>query len=188
MKHTILFVTSNETKFAEVSRWVAELEPNILLKQSEIDLPEIQSLEVTEVAIHKAQSAWRVLQQPLLIDDGGMYLDAYNKFPGTLSKYVYQGIGLEGVWKLAQSDTRAHMASCLAYIDNQSQFHVFEGRVPGHVVAPPEKHIPHMPFFSLFVPNGSNKLLIDIRGASEEKMYHHRYKAVSAFIQWWKTR
>ena len=75
---TLTFVTGNNGKFKEVERYINELAPTITLKQAAIDLPECQSLDIRTVALGKAQKAWELLQAPVLIDDGGIYLERYH--------------------------------------------------------------------------------------------------------------
>jgi XTP/dITP diphosphohydrolase len=185
MSKTLLFVTTNNGKFQEVQRWLAELAPQMQLEQAALDLPEYQSLEVHKVALGKAQEAWQLLKKPLLIDDGGIYLEKYNKFPGTLSKYVLEGIGLEGVFALAQDDPRAYFLNCFTYIEGPCSYQFFEGRCQGHIIKPkhPIKNR-SLPFLEILVPEGSTKTLAELKGTEEEKLYNHRYKALKALLEW----
>lgn len=185
MAYSITFVTTNTGKFEEVKRWLAQLDPAILLEHSNIDLPEYQSLDVQEVALGKAKEAWAILQKPLLIDDGGIYIERYNKFPGTLSKYVFQGIGLEGFWLLAQEDPRAYFLSCLVYCSGPNTFNIFEGICAGTVIKP-SGSITHtqLPYTEIFIPYGCSKTFAQLRGSSEEQLYHHRFKALASLVGW----
>lgn len=185
----IYFVTGNPMKYEEVRNWLNELNPSIELKQVDIDLPEIQSLNIEEVALEKAKCAWLLLKKPILIDDGGIYIDKYNDFPGTLSKFVYQGIGLEGLWLLAKDNPKSHFRNCLVYIDNENAYHIFNGVSEGKMIEP-NKDIPEskMPFTYVFIPNGSDKTFSQIESKEEQKQFHHRYKSVNLFSKWLKSR
>lgn len=184
----ITFVTSNTGKFEEVKRWIGELDATIILEQAALDLPEYQSLDIYEVARGKAHEAWRTLQKPVLIDDGGIYFDRYYKFPGTLAKYVYQGIGLEGIWKLAKHDPRTHFLSCLVYKDTPDTEHIFEGACTGNLIKPDSNQVrvAALPYTQIFIPEGSTKTLAELYGTDEDKQYNHRYKAVVQFLSWLK--
>ncbi len=185
----ILFVTNNSGKFEEVQRWIHQLAPEIDLNQAPIDLIEFQSLDIHEIAVAKAQQAWEILHEPLLIDDGGIYFKAYNKFPGPLAKYVYEGIGLEGIWKLACDDPRTYFLSCLVYKNSVENNHIFEGICDGSLINPLEssfKAHATLPYTKMMVPEGSTKTLAQLRGTEEEKQFHHRYKALKAFIAWFR--
>lgn len=185
----LYFVTGNSSKFKEVKAWMQELNPYIELHQANIDLPEIQSLDVQEVAIQKAKEAWRLIKKPLLIDDGGIYIERFNNFPGTLSKYVYQGIGLEGFWLLAKNNPRGYFSNCLVYCDNEEDCHIFTGTTYGTIVEPKVPIIDtKFPFTYVFVPDGTNKTFAEIKGTEEEKKVHHRFKSLQEFTLWLKNK
>lgn len=188
-KKRIKFVTTNNGKFEEAARWLHELEPSLVLEQAVFDIPEIQSLDAAYVGIQKAQSAWRILQEPLLVDDGGIYLTRYNNFPGPLSKYVYEGLGLEGFWELAQPDPRCYFLNVFVYKDNNDTHEIFEGKCSGRVQDPALVKIDghsQLPFTKLLIPEGSTKSLAQLRGTEEEKKYNHRHQALKNFVAWLK--
>jgi XTP/dITP diphosphohydrolase len=150
-------------------------------------LPEIQSLDIEKVVKQKAGEAWSLLQRPLLVDDGGAYLEQYPQFPGALTKYVYEGIGLEGIWKLAKDNSRAWLMNYLLYCDGPQSFHLFKGICYGKLIEPTTIIDPRLPYTSIFIPDGSDTLLAHLRGTQEEKAIHHRWKAARQFIMWYKT-
>lgn len=180
----IAFVTSNNIKFKQVSSWLSKLNPRITLKQVELDLPEYQSLDLTYVAQEKAQCAWNKIRMPLLIDDGGIYLNAYNNFPGTLSRYVFDGIGLTGFLKLAEEDNRAHFKTQLVFTKDGVNYTHFEGQLNGKIVNAPEAlKTDRMPFTLVFIPNGYDKTLKQLQDEIEVPEFTHRYQAVKKFAK-----
>lgn len=182
---TVTFVTSNKGKFAEVQRYLKEFDASIILEQAELELPELQSLDIHAIALGKAKKAYKILKKPLLIDDGGIYLERYNNFPGPLVKYVFQGIGLEGFWLLAKDDPRVYFLSCLVYYYGPNQYQIFEGTCHGTVIKPTGKILESsLPFTSIFIPQGSTKSLAEIRNTPEERACHHRRKALEKFVTW----
>lgn len=82
----ITLVTGNLEKYEDIKRYLGELSPSLEVERINIELPEYQSLDIHKVALSKAEEAWRILQRPILIDDGGIYLNHYNNFPGPLIK------------------------------------------------------------------------------------------------------
>ncbi len=190
MKKSIKFVTTNNGKFEEVKSWIHELSSSVELEQAPLDLHEIQSLDVASVGIEKAAAAWNILQSPLLIDDGGIYLTRYNNFPGPLSKYVFEGLGFEGFWHLAKPDPRAFFMSVFVYKDNEKSHHLFDGKSLGKLIDPTNIELGHaqLPFTKMFVPTGSTKTFAQLRGTEEEKKYHHRYVALKKFLMWLETQ
>lgn len=189
MSKRILFVTNNAEKFEEVKRWLYSIDSSITLEQAAIDLPEHQSLDVQIIAREKALDAWRLLQEPLLIDDGGLYIEKYYNFPGPLAKYVFQGIGLEGTWLLAHQDPRAYFLTCLVYVFAPETYVLFEGQCKGRLIEPPNKiSKSSLPYSTMFIPQGSTQTLFQLKETEEEKIYHHRYKALKNFISWLKEK
>ncbi len=182
---TITFVTGNTDKFTEVKRYLTEVAPTIILEQVALDLPEYQSLDIHAIALAKAEEAWRLLQKPVLIDDGGIYLDRYNNFPGPLIKYVLQGIGLEGFWLLAKDDPRATFLSCLVYYYAPDIYTYFEGTCSGTIIQPTGITTrKQLPFGDIFIPQGATQTLTQLQGTEFERSCHHRRKAVASFAQW----
>ena len=84
-----------------------------------MNLEEIQSASVEQVAMHKARQAYARLRCPVIVEDGGFFLDELGGFPGALAKPVTRMLGLDGLIRLAGlTCTRAaHFESTLAYID-----------------------------------------------------------------------
>lgn len=186
-KSTITFVTTNNGKFEEVKRWLAQLDATLIIEQAAIDVPEYQSLDVQEVAFSKARDAYNLLKKPVLIDDGGLYLEKYNNFPGPLSKYVFQGIGFEGTWLLAQADPRAYFLNCLVYASGPCALQLFEGISKGRLIEPADfSGHKNLPYSSIFIPTGSTKTLAELRGSPEEQKYHHRFQALQNFVTWFR--
>lgn len=186
MTKKISVVTGNKGKFEDFCNYFSRIDPSIILEQISIDLPEYQSLDIHEIALGKAQHAWEILQKPLLIDDGGIYLERYNRFPGAFSKYVFEGIGLEGFWKLAQDDPRAYFLTCIAYAYGPNNIELFDGKCSGTVIEPSSEILAHkqMPYTKVFVPEGYSQTVAELRDSDEIYKFSHRFKAVQKFVAW----
>jgi non-canonical purine NTP pyrophosphatase (RdgB/HAM1 family) len=187
MKKRIFYATTNAGKFDEIKRYTSEHEPSIEFKQFDQDIPEIQSINQEAIAIDKAETAWKLLKEPVLVDDAGIYFDHYNEFPGTLSKFIFRGLGFEGLLKLVEDDNRATKRLYMIYKDNDDDHHIFEGVCKGKIVRP-EKFLAHstLPYDAIFVPDGSDKTMGQIRGTDEEKKYAYRLLALQKFLIWFK--
>ncbi|MCF7799569.1 non-canonical purine NTP pyrophosphatase [Candidatus Babeliales bacterium] len=185
----ILYATSNHGKFEEVTGYIQENEPNINIVQFSADIPEIQTLDQRYIAIDKAKKAWQIAQRPLLIDDAAIYFDKYNQFPGTLSKFIWQGLNFEGVKKLIENSDLAKFLLYLVYIYGPDKYEVFEGVCEGTLVKPEifNAH-PSLPFDSIFVPNGTKKTYAELRDTPEAKNYLYRLRALQKFLAWYKNK
>lgn len=97
---TILFVTSNPTKVLVAQSALDS--KDIHLEQVKIDTPEIQSLDVKEVAAFSAKWAAKKLGKPVIVADSGLSIDALKGFPGSFVAYVDKTIGENGIMKLME--------------------------------------------------------------------------------------
>lgn len=190
MKRELYYVTTNPGKFAEVSRFLQRNAPEIVLKPCSIDIEEIQSLDQQAIAIDKAKKAWALVQKPLLIDDAAIYFDAYNKFPGTLSKFVSQGLGFEGIKRLVDPGAQAHFLLYMTYVQAPDELHVFEGMCKGTLIKPDvfSGH-PHLPFDVFFVPEGATITYAAMYEQFDRYAdFFYRIKALQAFLTWYKHK
>jgi len=187
MRRTIYYATTNAGKFDEVKRYLSEHEPAIDLQQLDQDLPEIQSVDQKAIAVDKAEQAWKSLGKPVLVDDSGIYFDHYDNFPGTLSKFIFYGIGFEGLLKLTEDDNRATKRLYMVYKNSDQGHYVFEGICKGLIVRPKnfDSH-PKLPYDAIFMPVGSDKTMALMRGTEEEKKYSYRLQALRKFLEFYK--
>ena len=186
MQNEIYYATGNAGKFEEVKNYIEQYAQDIFIEQFDIDIEEIQSLDQKAIAIDKAKKAFALLNKPVLVDDGGIFFDAYPLFPGTMSKFIFQAIGFEGLFKLAQENNKAAFILNLVYTDGNIM-QIFEGRCDGIIVKPTnlDTH-PQLPFTAIFKPHGSDKTFAELRGTSEYVNYSFRQRALKQFIEWYK--
>ena len=98
---------------------------------------------------------------------------------------MYEGIGLDGVWKLAQDDPRCYFLNCLVFIWGPSSYEFFEGKTHGKLIAPVESTANNpLPYRSIFIPEGFDETLEQLWAIRENQSYNHRYKSVKKFIEW----
>lgn len=188
MTNEIYFATGNQSKFKEIKTYIEKNVPGIIVKQFNADIPEIQTMDQREISINKALAAWEILKKPLIVDDAGIYFEKYHEFPGTMTKYIYEGIGFAGIKKLVNNGDKAFFRLYITYIDGPESFKIFEGKAEG-VMQMPETFNgdPKLPYACMFIPNGSNKNYDQLRHTKEGEKYLYRIKALKAFINWYKS-
>ncbi|MCK4651133.1 hypothetical protein KAT08_03075 [Candidatus Babeliales bacterium] len=185
-KKNIYFVTGNQGKFEEVKSFIDKNEPNIILKQFKTEIPEIQTLDQKAIAIQKAIKAWEIVQKPLIIDDSAIYFENYYKFPGIMTKYVFKGLGFEGMVKLVEEGNKAIFLLYLVYINGPKSFKIFEGKCSGNLTKPIKFYgNTNLPYDCFFIPFSTNKTYAQMRKTKEGEKYFHRIKALKKFIKWW---
>lgn len=183
MKKDLIFSTGNSSKFKNVKKYIEDLNPTINLIQQNIEIVEPQSLDLQEVAIFKAKDAFNKIKKPLIIDDGGLFIEKYNNFPGALTKWVFKGVGADGIWKLSQEDPRSYFQTIIVYVDSQN-IKPFSGITKGKIIQKKDaiKDL-IMPLTEMFIPDGYDKTYAEL-SENQEQYYNHRYKAVEKFISW----
>ena len=122
------FVTTNPGKVNEAREYLAEP-----VERLDFDTPEIQSADPGAIAAHKARAAYEYAGEPVFVDDAGLFIEAFNGFPGPYSSYVHDTVGVERVWRLAseEDDRAARFRGVVAYCDGEA----FEATTPRKLVA-----------------------------------------------------
>ena len=107
------YVTTNEGKVREAEEYLDEV------AALDYDYPEIQADSLEAVAAHGARRAYDYAGEPVIVDDAGLYIEAFDGFPGPYSAYAEDTLGVERVGRLARSEdaTRAQFRCVVAYCD-----------------------------------------------------------------------
>lgn len=129
----IRFVTTNEGKVREAREYLGDVE------QLDYDYPEIQSDDLAEIAAEGARHAFEAVgdDEPVIVDDSGLFIESLGGFPGPYSAYVEGTLGIERVWRMveAEENRRASFRGVVAYADGRT-VETFEGAIRGRIVAP----------------------------------------------------
>ena len=131
------FATTNAGKLREAREYLAEVVGDV--EQFDYDYVEIQADDLAEIAAQGARESFEAAggDEPVIVDDSGLFVDALSGFPGPYSSYVYDTLGIERVSDLARAepDPRARFRAVVAYCDGD-RVETFEGVVPGTIVEP----------------------------------------------------
>lgn len=125
----MIFVTRNKWKLMEAQKMLGER-----IENRTIDVPEIQSDSLMEIAAESAKYAYNELREPCFVEDSGLFIHDIKGFPGPYSKYVYGTIGLKGILKLMEGreNRGAEFRSVIGYA-NATETKTFTGRVYGSI-------------------------------------------------------
>lgn len=173
-----IFITGNQHKVEYLEKWLGRS-----VRHEKIDLKEIQSLNPRTVLEHKAQSAYNLCHEPVLVEDVGLTFHALGKLPGTLVKWFLEEIGTEGLCKMMESFDNKHATAFINYgLYDGANLHIFEGAVQGTVSDKPRsiealewKH--SLSWNSIFIPEGAQKTYAEMTD-EELEAYSHRKRAV----------
>ncbi|MDE1810941.1 MAG: hypothetical protein KGH66_02790 [Candidatus Micrarchaeota archaeon] len=157
----LYFITSNRFKL-EIARELLSTH-GIDVRMKSLELDEIQSPNVDEVAYHKANQALKLMKEPFIVDDSGFYVAGLGGFPGAYLKPVVKMIGWHGVLNLLGDSSRrgATFRAVLVFGDPKSGKTIkFESRVPG-IISRKEhgSNNRRMLTSKIFVPEGSTKTI-----------------------------
>ncbi|MCB1035780.1 MAG: non-canonical purine NTP pyrophosphatase [Acidobacteria bacterium] len=173
LRHAVL-VSGNPGKAVEARRIVgAELETVAL------DLPEIQSLDLEEVLLAKAEEAWHRLGRPLVVDETGLELSALGGFPGPLVKWMLKAIGAAGIahTALALGDPGVTARCALMYFDGERSV-VGRGTVEGTLVPP--RGDGGFGWDPIFLPQGETLTYAELSASRKDRIGHrgHAWRAL----------
>lgn len=110
-------MTTNPGKVREAERYLSDGS----VERLDFDYPEIQAAELGPIAAQGAREAYRHADEPVLVDDAGMFVDGLDGFPGPYSSYVEETLGIERVHDIAADldDRRAAFRCVLGYCDGE---------------------------------------------------------------------
>ncbi|RPI40851.1 MAG: RdgB/HAM1 family non-canonical purine NTP pyrophosphatase [Methanoregulaceae archaeon] len=174
----LTMVTGNPGKAAEVAAFFGgSLEVNHI----SLEIPEIRSNDIGEIARGKARYAYGELNTPLIVDDTGFFIDALGGFPGPYAAYVLNTIGTTGIIRLMEGipDRTARFTTGIAYAD-ETVITVFTGTLEGTIARSPRggNGFGYDPIFET-----GEKTLAEI-SLVEKSRISHRARALSSFHDW----
>ena len=199
------YVTTNAGKVREAREYI-DCEP------LEYDYTEIQSADIGTVAAHGAREAHAHADEPVLVDDAGLFVDSLDGFPGPYSSYVEDTLGIERVQRLTKDEEthRAAFRCVLAYCDGEEfdaspdpidrgdralaaaagedsgagpPVKLFEGVVRGRIVAPRGEG--GFGYDPIFEHDGTTMAEMDTEA---KNAISHRGRALAKFGEWFAER
>ena len=173
----LLFVSSNNHKFKEVKEILDSF--GIPIEFFKLNLQEVQSNSIKEIALKKAHDAFLKCKKSLIIEDAGLCIDSLGGFPGPYSSYVHKTIGNQGILNLLKKNRNAKFVSTITYCD-KNNFESFEGKLTG-TISKSEKG-KGWGFDPIFIPKNTTKTFGEL---TSKNNLSHRYKALKKFSNWY---
>lgn len=159
-------VTTSPDKLAEINEILGTNH-----KVSNLDIPEIQSLDLNEVITHKAKEAYQKLKKPVLVEDVSFEIKALKGLPGTFIKFFLKTLGTEGTVDLINGqDTTTKVTTAAAIFDGKN-LKIFKGTVYG-TLSPKNKGPYGFGFDKVFIPKGYKKTLAQMPPSLKNKISH----------------
>ncbi|MBQ2025563.1 MAG: RdgB/HAM1 family non-canonical purine NTP pyrophosphatase [Paludibacteraceae bacterium] len=189
MKRSLVFATGNQHKLEEVQGLLGKDFALSCLKDVGIteEIPET-ALTLHENALQKAQYVYNKCHCACFADDTGLEIEALNGQPGVFSAR-YAGPqkdsndNMQLVLKNLQGQTNrnAQFRTVIAYINEQGQPFLFEGKVEGTIIETP-RGTAGFGYDPIFVPNGYDETFAQLPLETKNAM-SHRGRAIQEWIK-----
>jgi non-canonical purine NTP pyrophosphatase (RdgB/HAM1 family) len=164
----LVFVTSRAEKAAEAARLGFSIE------RLDVDLPEPQALDPSEIVDAKARSAYALLERPVLVEDSGLAIRAWGGFPGALVRWLEKSAGVAAMAKMLDgfADRSATAVCAIAYCDGGEVVSA-RGEVSGSI-APSPRGSQGFGWDVIFVPDGATRTFAEMAPAEKDRVSHRR--------------
>lgn len=169
----VTFITGNPNKAALLNHYMSAT-----IKHKMVELDEIQSLDLHDVAEHKARQAYEVIKTPVLVEDVSLKFPALGGLPGPFIKWFWQTLTLEGVCRLLDNYDRSAVAEItFAYFDGKD-VKFFDGKISGTVPEHPRGE--GFGWNPIFIHEGSDKTLAELQ---DDNDLNHSLRATTVYPQ-----
>lgn len=180
--HTVSFVTRNDAKLAAARESLRGVD----VRAVGVELDEIQSVDVREVAVHKARQAHRVIGGAVIVEDSGFAIDELDGYPGALVKPLLTTVGARGLVALADltGSRSARFTSVLVYIGPDGATRTFcdEGRAGTVAPVPIGAETPGVwaQLWRVFIPRGEHTTMAAMEERERSRLLD-RWRRESVF-------
>jgi len=164
----LVFVTSRPEKAEEARRFGFEVET------LHLDLPELQTLDSADVVEAKARAAYDKIGRPVLVEDSGLALSAWDGFPGALVRWLEKSAGVAAIPRMLRDweDRRATAICVVAWFDG-ARLVTSRGECAGEIAAAPRGES-GFGWDSIFVPEGSSRTFAELGPEGKDRVSHRR--------------
>lgn len=171
----LCFVTGNVDKAKEAQEILG-----FPLEIAKVEIDEIQDTDIEKIAFKKAKDAFAVLQKPLIVDDAGLYINAWNGFPGPFVKHLAKAGGNELILRLMQTEAnRTVILRAVIGFHDGEKIYTFVGEASG-IMTKEERGTDGWGFDPIIIPSGHSRTFAEM-GAEEKNNISHRKKALEKF-------
>ncbi len=171
-----IFVTGNTDKVKMLEKFLGQE-----VKHHNLDLTEIQSLDSYEVTKQKALEAYRVLNQPVLVDDVSLSIAALGGLPGTFVKFFLKAVEGVGICKMVDAyKDRSATAGLIFVLYDGTNFHRFDAAMEGTISDKPRgdtTKLTKMGWNPIFIPEGQPKTIAEM---SEDQLEKYTPRGLAA--------
>lgn len=177
----ITLVSGNKAKAKEVERIL-----KLPIRVVAIDIPEIQSMDQSEIVFHKLEQAFSHVKKPVLVDDVSFEIEAWNGFPGPFIKWLLEQRNDPSLMlkMLGNEKNRKATARLAVGFHDGKNSQVFYGEVKGWVINE-VKGDNGFGWDKVFMPEGHSQTFAEMDPKVKDKISHRgvALKKLSDFIK-----
>jgi len=132
----VTFISGNPRKIENLHLFLSPYGASF--DSASLDVLEIQSHDMFEVAKNKAKSAYDRLHVPLMINDSGWSIHALNGFPGPYMKDVNQWLSAQDIWNMMKEkeDRSLTLTDIFVGADSEGNLSIFSAEFQASFVPP----------------------------------------------------
>jgi len=167
----LYFATGNTHKLEEARAVLSDYA--ITVEQLDDKGHEAKEATIQDVARTAAQRLAEKHKKPVIVDDTGVFFEAYKNFPGAHPRLMFELLGYKGLMKLLGERREAYFLCCVACCMPGKKPVLFEGRLDGRIAKKPadlRKDV--MPYERIFVPKGMKKTISALTRVEKNKISH----------------
>jgi len=184
----IYFATQNLAKLEEAKITLGQYDIDV--EGIKIDFWEPDSGSFFDVIKFKLEQVKNMGYERIVVDDAGIFLNAYPNFPGVLTKRIFAQIGYKGLQKLLIGEERTAYFQGVIAIMWEGEVKLFSAETRGRLIDifptdnPNDK--PYFPFDPIFIPDGETRTLGEM-SINERLKYSYRRQNFSNLGKWLKS-
>lgn len=160
----LTFVTTNNSKYEEVKVILAKYGVDTLWLKRKYE--EDNEDDIEDVAKKAAKKLADEMKTPIVLEDTGLFFEAYNGFPGPAPKFVFKTIGYKGIFKLLDGESRkAYFKTVAAFCESGKEPITFSGEMHGTItqkIFNTDKDFDYMPYDRIYIPDGTDSTISDM--------------------------
>lgn len=176
-------VTKNKYKIESMRQTLNKY--GVGLDVEEFYVPEIQADSCEEIAKFSAQYAAGKCGKPVIKADAGFFIEALNGLPGIYASQFQKKLGPQKVLRLMESESNrnAKIVYALAYCEPDKDPVIFSSGCSGSI-AMEVRGDEGMLIDFIFVPEGNDKTMGELKKADPEKASRAWGDAEEQFVKW----
>lgn len=186
MNKSITFVTGNQEKIRDAQHVAKEYDIDVNFRS--VDIDEIQHHDPLKITEHKAKEAYKLVGNPVIVNDSSWAIPSLGGFPGGYIKDVASWLSTEDFLTLMKdkSDKSIFLTDINGYYDGQTYKEFSTTRRGKFIPSPRGRSEPS--FARLVVMDGDDRTISEIFDLPSRTIDSSRYEQWHKFMEWFSSQ